>query len=353
MKLLGSFKFLPRSSVGIDIGTSSLKVVELSRWGSRKSLKNYGEIQSSVLYDKPFRTFEKNTLILSSEDISRAIRAILQETKIETRSAVFSIPDFSSFFTYFELPLMTKEELPQAVQYEARKHVPIPFAEVTFDWQVIEKPPASSKAPFKILLVAVPNEVINQYQEIAKGANLKLSALEAEVFGLIRSFLKDEKVPAVVLDMGAQTTTINLVWKGQLRNSHGIDIAGNGFTERISQSLLIDFFKAQELKSQKGLLSQDIMSILSPLIDMIVTEIQNITQTFEEREGVKIEKIVLGGGSARMPGLKEYLEKNLGKEAEILDPFRSLFAPPILESTLKEMGPGYAVAVGMALRGLE
>ena len=353
MKLLGSFKFLPRSSVGIDIGTSSLKVVELSRWGSRKSLKNYGEIQSSVLYDKPFRTFEKNTLILSSEDISRAIRAILQETKIETRSAVFSIPDFSSFFTYFELPAMTKEELSQAVQYEARKHVPLPFAEVTFDWQVIEKLPASSKAPFKILLVAVPNEVINQYQEIAKGANLKLSALEAEVFGLIRSFFRDEKVPDVVLDMGAQTTTINLVWRGQLRNSHGIDIAGNSFTERISQSLLIDFFKAQELKSQKGLLSPDIVSILSPLIDMIVTEIQNITQTFEEREGVKIEKIVLGGGSARMPGLKEYLEKNLGREAEILDPFRSLFAPPILESTLKEMGPGYAVAIGMALRGLE
>ena len=353
MKLLGSFKFLPRSSVGIDIGTSSLKVVELSRWGSRKSLKNYGEIQSSVLYDKPFRTFEKNTLILSSEDISRAIRAILQETKIETRSAVFSIPDFSSFFTYFELPAMTKEELSQAVQYEARKHVPLPFAEVTFDWQVIEKPPASSKAPFKILLVAVPNEVINQYQEIAKGANLKLSALEAEVFGLIRSFFRDERAPAVVLDMGAQTTTINLVWRGQLRNSHGIDIAGNSFTERISQSLLIDFFKAQELKSQKGLLSPDIVSILSPLIDMIVTEIQNITQTFEEREGVKIEKIVLGGGSARMPGLKEYLEKNLGREAEILDPFRSLFAPPILESTLKEMGPGYAVAIGMALRGLE
>ncbi len=353
MKLLGSFKFLPRSSVGIDIGTSSLKVVELSRWGSRKTLKNYGEIQASTLYDKPFRTFEKNTLMLSSQDIARAIRAILQETKIETKSAVFSIPDFSSFFTYFELPAMTKEELPQAVQYEARKHVPLPFAEVTFDWQVIEKPLPNSKTPFKILLVAVPNEVINQYQEIAKGANLKLSALEAEVFGLIRSFLKEEKTPAAVLDIGAQTTTVNIVWKGQLRNSHGIDIAGNSFTERISQSLLIDFSKAQELKSQKGLLSLDIMGILSPLIDMIVTEIQNITQTFEEREGVRIEKIVLGGGSSRMPGLKEYLEKNLSKEVEILDPFSSLFAPPILESTLKEMGPGYAVAVGMALRGLE
>ena len=109
MKLLGSFKFLPRSSVGIDIGTSSLKVVELSRWGTRKSLKNYGEIQASMLYDKPFRTFDKNTLTLSSEDIARGVRAICQEAKIETKEAVFSIPDFSSFFTYFELPAMSKE----------------------------------------------------------------------------------------------------------------------------------------------------------------------------------------------------------------------------------------------------
>jgi type IV pilus assembly protein PilM len=353
MKLLGSFKFLPRSSVGIDIGTSSLKVVELSRWGSRKTLKNYGEIQASRLYDKPFRTFEKNTLMLSSQDIARGVRAICQEAKIETKEAVFSIPDFSSFFTYFELPAMSKEELPQAVQYEARKHVPLPFAEVTFDWQVIEKPFPNTKRPFKILLVAVPNEVINQYQEIAQGSGLRLLALEAEVFGLIRSFFRDEKFPAAVLDIGAQTTTINVVWKGQLRNSHGIDIAGNGFTERISQSLLIDFSKAQALKSQKGLLSPDIVSILSPLIDMIVTEVQNIAQSFEEREGTRIEKIVLGGGSARMPGLKEYFEKNLVKEVEILDPFSSLFVPPILEQTLQEMGPSYAVAVGMALRGLE
>jgi len=275
MKLLGSFKFLPRSSVGIDIGTSSLKVVELSRWGVKKSLKNYGEIQASMLYDKPFRTFEKNTLTLSSEDIARGVRAICQEAAIETKEAVFSLPDYSSFFTYFELPLMSKEELPQAVQYEARKHVPLPFAEVTFDWQIIEKPAPNSKQPFKILLVAVPNEVINQYQEIAVRSGLRLFALEAEVFGLIRSFFKEEKSPVVVLDIGAQTTTINVVWKGQLRNSHGIDIAGNGFTERISQSLLVDFSKAQELKNQKGLQSLDIMSILSPLLDMVVAEVQN------------------------------------------------------------------------------
>src|SRR3989344_1376468 len=135
----GSFRIFPQSFLGIDIGTSYLKVVELSKWGERISFKNYGELKASLLYDKPFRTFEKNTLLLSSLDIARALRAIFEEAKMKSRKGVFSIPDFSSFFTNFELPPMSKSELAEAVQFEARKHVPLPISEVTFDWQLLEK----------------------------------------------------------------------------------------------------------------------------------------------------------------------------------------------------------------------
>ncbi|MCH8048753.1 pilus assembly protein PilM [Patescibacteria group bacterium] len=221
---LGSFKFIPKSFLGVDIGTSSIKVVELSRWGTKKSLKNYGEIRSEVLYDKPFRTAEKSSLLLSSKDIARALLGILEEAKIETKDAVFSIPDFSSFFTHFELPPMTKEELPEAVRYEARKHIPLPFSEVTFDWQILNKKRFGlPKEPVRILMVAVPNELINQYQEIALLAKLRLSTLEAEVFGLIRSSLKNEEESVVMLDMGAQTT--RLMWLKKVYFSlHGLSI---------------------------------------------------------------------------------------------------------------------------------
>ena len=87
----GSFKFIPKSSLGIDIGTSTIKVVELSRWGTRKSLKNYGEMRSEVLYDKPFRTAEKSSLLLSSREIARAIRGILEEAKIEQADFAFAV----------------------------------------------------------------------------------------------------------------------------------------------------------------------------------------------------------------------------------------------------------------------
>jgi type IV pilus assembly protein PilM len=348
---LGSFKFLPQSFLGVDIGTATIKVVELSRWGTRKSLKNYGAMSSEVLYDKPFRTAEKTSLLLSSKDIARALRGILQEAKIETKQAVFSIPDFSSFFTHFELPQMSREELPQAVQYEGRKHVPLPFSEVTFDWQILNKQRFGvGKEPIKILMVAVPNEIINQYQEIAKLAKVQLSTLEAEVFGLIRSFGHNGKESAVVLDMGAQTTTINVVQKGVLQSSRSIDIGGANFTERISQSLSIDRKRAEERKRKEGLSSKELQTVLSPLLDTVVTEIH---RAIEDSAGQQIQSIILGGGSSLLLGLSAYFAESLKKEVELIDPFRSVFYPPVLEDTIHTMGPSYAVAVGMALRGLE
>ena len=348
---LGSFKFIPKSSLGIDIGTSTIKVVEISRWGTKKSLKNYGEMRSEVLYDKPFRSAEKTSLLLSAKDIARALRGILQETKIETKDAVFSIPDFSSFFTHFELPPMTKEELPEAVSYEARKHVPLPFSEITFDWQILNKKRFGlPKEPARILMVAVPNELINQYQEIARLSKLSLTTLEAEVFGLIRSSVKNKKESLVILDMGAQTTTINMVRNGVLQSSRSIDVGGGNFSERIAQSLSISRKEAEEQKREKGLLSKDVKVVLVPLIDTVISEIRQATQ---EIEAAEIGRIVLGGGSSLLPGLKEYFTENLKIETELIDPFRSVFYPPVLEGTIKEMGPSYGVAVGMALRGLE
>ena len=348
---LGSFKFLPKSFLGVDIGTSTIKVAELSRWSTRKSLKNYGEMRSAVLYDKPFRTAEKSSLLLSSKDIARALRGILQEAKIETKQAVFSIPDFSSFFTHFELPHMTKEELPEAVKYEARKHVPLPFSEVTFDWQILNKKRFDlPKEPIKILMVAVPNELINQYQEIASLAKLQLSTLEAEVFGLIRASLKNEKESMVVLDMGAQTTTINVVQQGVLQSSRSIDIGGGNLSERIAQSLSIGREAAEEKKMTEGLSSKELKTVLAPLLDTVVTEITRATQGLAPKE---IQHLILGGGSSLLPGLVPYFKESLKIDTELIDPFRTIFYPPVLEDTIKRMGPSYAVAVGMALRGLE
>ena len=325
-------------------------MVEISRFGNRKKLENYGCLCARVLYEKPFRTFEKNTLLLSSKDIARAIRAIMEEAKIKTRQVIFSIPDFSTFYTTFELPLMPKEELGQAVKYEARQHIPLPLGEVALDWQIV----GSSPAKTKILLVAVPNEIINQYKEIAALSKLDLVALEAEVFGLIRTLAdKEGREPIAVIDIGAQSTTCNIVEKKILKISYSFDMAGNEFTRIISKSLEIDYMEAEKIKKTSGLEKEEIKQILLPLVDVVIREVEKIFNNFYQQGGREVKKIILAGGESLMPGLKEYFTNTFKKEAEIANSFSNLYYPPILEKKLKEMGPGYAIAVGVALRGIE
>jgi len=353
-------KVTPKDCLGIDIGTSSIKIVSLSKVGSRVKLDNYGETSAQIFYEKPFRTFEKSTLLLSTGEIAKAVQAILNEAKIATKSAIFSIPDFSSFFTNFELPQMTPKELPDAVRYEAPQHIPLPISEVTIDWQVIGGHLADRKGTkLKILLVAVPNEIINQYREIAQRSEIKLSGLEAEVFGISRLVTGEEKNTVGLVDIGAQSTTISIIDAGLLKVSHSFDIAGNELTQILSKSLNIDSKTAEEFKKRYGLLDtleengQKVGKILSPLIDSILDEISRTYQNFFQTEKKEVSKIILAGGCALIPGLKEYFSSALKKEVNIINPFTDFSYPPILEPVLREIGPSYAIAVGAALRGLE
>ncbi|MDP3982416.1 MAG: type IV pilus assembly protein PilM [bacterium] len=351
---ISSFAFFPKRAVGIDIGTSFLKVVELSRWGSSVRLLNYGELAAKSIYEKPFRTFEKNTLMLSNKDVGRALKGVLQGAGIKTTKAVFSIPDFSSFFTHFELPPMTQEEITGAVEFEAHRHIPIPLSEVAYDWEITSGKPGRQE-PLRILLAAVPNELIYQYRDIATLAGLQLVALEAEIFGLIRSskdMIEDEAV--LLIDMGAQSTTVNLANKGSLTLSHSIDIGGNELTNRVSKALSISYEEAETKKQQEGVrLAVDRISILTPLIDVILLEVQKIMQNIQTDMRIEPKRILLAGGSANLVGLQEYVQEGLGLKTEIVDPFRAIFYPPILESVIRSMSPAYAVSLGMALRGLE
>ncbi len=353
---LSFFKKTTKSYLGIDIGTSAIKIVELSRQGERVKLENFGELKSQALYQKPFRTFEKNTLFLLTDEIALAVKGILKEANIQSKSASFSIPDFSTFFTNFELPSMTAEELPEAVEFEARRQIPLPVSEMVLDWQIIAGKPSldkKSREKIKILLVAVPLEIINQYQEIAKKAGLELLALEAEVFGLIRSLTDKEMGTVAIIDIGAQSTTVNIVEKSILKTSNSFDTGGNELTRVIAQSRGIDFWKAETLKGKYGLLQgkdEEVSNVLFPLIDSIIQETENAVKNSSLLDGKEISKFILAGGAAYLPGFMEYFSQKMGKEVIIGDPFSKIFTPPILNETLKTMGPSFAIAVGTALR---
>lgn len=347
------FKLSSKNFLGIDIGVSSIKIVELARWGGKVELKNYGYLGVSPFKEEPFQKFSEDTFLLSTPQIVKVIKSILISADIKTREAVFTIPDFSTFFTNFDLPPMTQEELQEAVKFEARQHIPVPTSEVVLDWFLIEGKPGKRGTNLKVLLVAVPNDLIGRYQEIAKESGLEIRYLEAEAFSLARAVTGQEKEIVCILDIGAQSTTINIIDQGVLKLSHSFDVSGNDFTSSLIKSMNITPEKADFLKNKYGLESLETKEVLSPLVNIIIIEIEKIFKDFSLSQGQEIKKIILSGGTAFLPGLAGYLSSYFKKETSIANPFLNVFYPPVLEKKLEKMGPSFTIAVGAALRGIK
>lgn len=352
---LGS-KIFTKNFLGIDIGSSSLKIVEISgRKGKR--LENYGQLKTEYFTEKTPGQSWQHSILSSEEQLITALSSILQEAKIKTKNVFFSIPDYSTFFTSFELPPMSKPELEEAVKYEAPRHIPLPLADVTLDWEVIKGvPQAQGRVPLKVLLVAVPNETISQYQKIAKALRLNIIALETEVFALARALIRyqDKRGVVCLIDIGQKSTTINVISQSILKVSHSVDPSGEELTQRLVEVLQIEPRKAEIIKKVWGIKKEETISeILLPQIDSMIKETKAIFNEYFLSEKEKVEKIIISGGSALLPGLRNYFSKQVGLPVELANPFIDISFPPGLDLILKKLGPEFTIAVGAALRGVK
>lgn len=355
--MIWPFKKQAKSFLGIDIGASVIKIVELTRHGEQEKLENYACVSILASEENSQRQIKKDSLLLSPREISEILNLMSKEAGVKTGQAFFAVSDLSTFFTTFSLPQMSKEEIEQAIQFEARRHVPLPLSEVTLGWKIIRGKLANvKKGEVEVLLVVVPNTAIDQYASVAEFSKLELLSLEAEVFGLARALAREPNQTVALIDIGARSTTCSIVDNQALKVSHSFDTAGNSLTERIAASQSIDWETAEALKREQGLLRKKesgAREIVLPIIDVIVSEIKKVVDGFYQEEGKEIQQYILAGGTALLPGLREYLTGSLRKEVNFAQPFAKMAYPPILEETLNEIGPLFAIAAGMALKGLE
>jgi len=364
--MFGLFKHKPKSCVGVDIGTSSIKVVQLRKSEERYELETYGELQTYGYLEKLNDPFQTKSLKLLESQVVEMLTRIIKEAEVNTKQATMSIPVFSSFISVVDLPPMSKNELSGALTFEARRYVPVPLGEVRVDWQVIgQEKVDSSKSDkykdvfkFKVLLIAVPKEIINKHLRIAKASNLNLVGLELESFSYIRSLLGNDKSPSCILDMGARSTSFTIVDKGFIQGSHSLDIAGTEFTKALSHSMGIDFKRAEAYKREKGLnhrqldSGREIRDVILVYMDKIIVEAKRMLNSYQQESKRKVGKLVLSGGSANLIGLEDYLAKELEVEVIKGNPWSRINYLPILKPVLQELAPRFAVAVGSAMRGL-
>lgn len=345
--------FFSKNYLGVDVGAASIKIVEISSIGKKKKLENYIEFKMPLTADS-LKTFHGEHLVLLSDKVSEILQALFKRAKIKSRKIVLSLPDFSTFFTTFTLPPMTEAEVPQAVEFEARHYIPLPLSDVTFDWQIIEKQETVSGVKMKVLLVAVPNAVLQNYQRMAALAQLEIRGMEAEVFSLVRSSWpggKYEFLPICMIDFGWESTTVSIVEKRRLLASFSFDVSSIALTKDLSNVLKVPMEEAEKLKLNYGLDPQkpEIAKVLLDKIGILSMEAEKICSDFYQATNKKVENIVLAGGTAGLFGLKEYLSVRMQKNVLVADPFSQVNFPLVLNKRLKQIGPSFAVALGAAM----
>ncbi len=369
MKFLNFLK--PKSFLGVDIGTSAIKVVQLSKEKDTYRLLNYGEIKFAA-EEAPMEVYQQSSLKMPDEQVADLLKKIIAETGITATQAAFSLPVFSSFSTIIELPPMPKDEMEKAIQFEARQYVPIPISEVSLDSMVIgeehkmhrengsgarheEEPSAARKKKHvEVLLVAVPNEIKKKYQRIAELAGLNLIALEMETFPLARALLKGDPAITVIADIGARSTDICIVDNGFVRISHNFEFSGVDITKAYADFAKVNFIDAEHAKKVTGLnLTPGQLAEAKAfvgIVDGIINEIDRIIHSYFNKTGREVKRVVLAGGVSFMPGFMERLQEKLNAPVIIGKPFENLVWQKELEKTLTDIGPSFGVAVGLAMR---
>ncbi len=353
----------PRSVIGLDIGSSSLKMIELKHGNQKPELLKYGTLALG-----PYRKANiGETVKLSNDKLASAIQTLFEAVGAVGTKGAISIPLKLSLIVTIDMPDSVKNKLETAVPLEARKYIPVAPKDVNIAWSVISESDGRSMSKqvdkknsqmMKVLVAAIHNSTISNYNEIAVKSSLNPSILEIETFSAIRSVFGGEKGTFALIDIGSEVSKIVIIDYGSISVSHSINRGSHTFTKVLSNSLGIDFKDAEVLKRKEGMLGsygeEKLMDIIKPDVDFILNEASQVLHTFEKVQGKKITKVILIGGGALLRGLEEEAKNILGKEVLLGDPFSKVELPTkALGPILKGSGPEYAVAIGLALRALE
>lgn len=357
----GLFSKETKSVLGVDVGTSSIKVVQLRRERGRVVLETYGAIALG-----PYAGVEiGRATSLPAEKLAEALKDVMREANVTTTDAAIAIPYASSLVTIIQLPAAAEKTLAQVVPLEARKYIPVPISEVLLDWSLISGGAHAPKdGKIEVLLVAIHNDTIAKFRSVGSNAALAAAFFEIEVFSAARASLDHGLAPIAVVDMGAATTKFYVVERGLIRQSHIINHGSQDLTLGASRALNITVAQAEERKRRHGLLGEDMPGVaatgqgslkqsLELSLTPLVSEIARTAAGWEQQHNQTLSALVLTGGGATLRGLKEFMQDKIQTELRFADPFGKTQAPAFLEGVLKEAGPEFSVSVGLALRRLQ
>ena len=329
-----------KSILGVDIGTANIKIAQITH-GEKAILETYGIVNT------PYQLGGKNDQAIVDQ-MAGVLKSLIQKAGVTAKRCVISFPNSTVFSSVIQIPKMDPKDLDSAVEFEAKKYVPLAISEVDLSWTVVGDNSKPSNN-LQILLTAVPKQTTKNYMRVFEMAGLIPEVGEIEALALIRSLIGNLPINCVIIDIGGRSTGLNIIENGFLRLSRNLNIGGDTITDKISQALNISNFRAEQFKRDFGVSNTTfIPDAIRPALNIIKSEVKQLL-TIYESQNIVVEKILLVGGGANLPGIVDFFE-DLKIEVELGNPFKAVAYSQNLEPVLKRYTLSLPIAVGLALR---
>ncbi|OGL87265.1 hypothetical protein A3I40_03830 [Candidatus Uhrbacteria bacterium RIFCSPLOWO2_02_FULL_48_12] len=343
------FSSSKRSYLGVDIGSTSIKIVELKEVNKAPELVTYGLAELPI--DKAPGDSETNIA-----DIAATITATCEKAGAKSKQAFAALPTYSVFTSIISLPKMSKSELKSAIHWEAKKVMPLPIEEMILDPQILDEP--GPNGTMKVLLTGAPKTMVERYLKIFQRTGLMLLGLETEGFALVRSLVGRDKAPTMVIDLGASSTDILVIDNNIPFLNRSIDVGGLHVTKAISRSLNVSLARAEQFKYDIGIKALDsptseIPRTIEEALTPITNEIKYTMTLFQGQTKKSVEKVLLSGGGSLLVNFSNYLSQKLNLRVYVGDPWARVRYPVELKGVLQESAARFAIAVGLAMRDIK
>ena len=343
-----------KSVVGLDIGSSAVKAVELKASG--KTFKVVAFAMEPVPPDSIV-----DGAIIDGAAVAEAIRRVFENKAFKTKEVAASLSGNAVIVKKISLPVMTEAELAESIYWEAEQYIPFDIQDVNLDYQILDAGTGeNSKGTMEVLLVAAKKEKIADYTGVISQAGRVPVIVDVDAFALQNAYEVnyglEPDVVVVLLNAGASAININILTGDQSTFTRDISIGGNSYTEAVQKELNLPFDSAEQLKRGlpvDGVSLDDVTPVLHAMTENVLLEIQKTFDFFKATASSdRIDRIVLSGGASRVNGFEEALQERFNTPVEVFDPFKKIsFDPAKLGITdLDDVSPTAAVAVGLALR---
>lgn len=338
--------------VGLDIGSNSIKIIQLAPTKKGWKLVNIGmtHLPPEAIVDGS---------IIDSMTVITAIKDIVSQQGIKTKNCVSALTGHSVIIKKVNLPVMTEAELAESIQWEAEQYIPFPITDVNVDFQILGAD-TEGRGQMEVMLVAVKKDVINDYTNVIKEAGLIPVIVDVDSFALENMFEMNYAIAPneniAIVNIGATITSINILRSGITIFTRAIPMGGNQFTEEIQKAFGISFKDAETSKlggEVSGIDAQAILPVVERISGNVALEVKRSIDFFlGGAPGMFISKIYLSGGSAKTKGLPAVIQERTAIPVEMLNPFANIECNPkkFAPDYINEIAPYFGVGVGLAMR---